>query len=354
MKTEISVGILAGGNSSRMGTDKALIRIGNERFIDRISDELGSFSEIIVSAGTCRTYEELGFKTVYDENVGIGPMEGIRQILRNADTEYVFICAADMPFIKKELVRYMLGYISSDHDCYVVADEDHIHPLCAIYKKSAIPVIEELISNGQYRLREIFARIPTKYITLDFTVFDRKIIRNINTREELADATKPYVFCVSGLSDTGKTGLIERLVNEFKDNKMTVGVIKHDPHDLFSDLTGSDTDRYKRAGAVASAIFSDRRYAAELSEKTDTDKLIRMMEKSENPPDVIIIEGMKDSKIPKIEVIRKSICDHGVCEKGSLICIAADHLSPNSSDVPVFDPEDAKGIFSCVMKYFEG
>lgn len=104
------------------------------------------------------------------------------------------------------------------------------------YTKSAIPVIEELISNGQYRLREIFARIPTKYIALDFTVFDRKIIRNINTREELADATKPYVFCVSGLSDTGKTGLIERLVNEFKDNKMTVGVIKHDPHDLFRIL----------------------------------------------------------------------------------------------------------------------
>ena len=353
MRHYLSVGILAGGKSSRMGTDKALIRIGNERIINRISKELGSFSEIIVSAGGNRAYEELGFRTVYDEHADIGPIEGIRQVLLSAKEEYVFICAADMPFISSKLVEYMAEYISSDYDCYVIADEDHIHPLCAIYKKSALPVIEELIAHKKYRLREIFSRIATKYISLDNTVFDKKTVRNINTREELGEAQKPLVFCVSGYSDSGKTGLIERLINEFIEDGMSVGVIKHDGHDVFSDLPGSDTDRFKGAGAKSTAVFSDNRYSYSCASKTDPEALIRMMSSSEDPPDVIIIEGLKDSAYPKVEVIRKEICDQSVCQKESLICIATDCISPQSVNVPVFAPDDAKGIFLCVKNYFE-
>ncbi|MBE5848038.1 MAG: molybdopterin-guanine dinucleotide biosynthesis protein B [Lachnospiraceae bacterium] len=353
MKRNISIGILAGGKSSRMGTDKALIRIGNERMISRIAKELGGFSETIVSAGRNRAYEDMGFHAVYDENAGIGPMEGIRQVLLHAGEEYVFICAADMPFIRKELVSYMAGYISSDYDCYVIADDAHIHPLCAIYKKSVLPVIEELIAAGKYRLREIFSRVATRYITLEQTVFDKKTVRNLNTREELREALRPLVFCVSGFSDSGKTGLIERLINEFINDGMSVGVIKHDGHDAFSDLPGSDSDRFRQAGAVKTAVFSDTRYCFHNAQKTDPDSLIRMMCASDAPPDVVIIEGMKDSSYPKVEVIRGAIYDQSVCSKESLICVATDCISPISMEVPVFDPEDAKGIFLCIKNYFE-
>ena len=352
MRHDLSVGILAGGKSSRMGTDKALIRIGNERIINRISKELGSFSEIIVSAGGNRAYEELGFRTVYDEHADIGPIEGIRQVLLSAKEEYVFICAADMPFISSKLVEYMAGYISSDYDCYVIADEDHIHPLCAIYKKSALPVIEELIAHKKYRLREIFSRIATKYISLDNTVFDKKTVRNINTREVLWEAQKPLVFCVSGYSDSGKTGLIERLINEFIEDGMSVGVIKHDGHDCFSDLPGSDTHRAAAAGAVCTAVFSDRRYLLSCNAHEDTEGLIRMMKSSGSPPDVIILAGLQDSRYPKVETVRQKICDHSVSPPDLLICLATDCISPQSVNVPVFDPDDARGIFLCVKDFF--
>ena len=351
MKYDISVGIVAGGKSSRMGEDKALIRIGNERFIDRISKELGGFSEVIVSAGQNRSYEDLGFVTVYDENVGIGPVEGIRRILMNAKEEYVFVCAVDMPFIKKELVEFMAGYITPDCDCYVIADEDHIHPLCAIYKKSVLPVIEELIGEKEYRLREIFSRVATKYIGLDHTVFDKKIIRNINTKEDLSEAVRPAIFCVSGYSDSGKTGLIERLINEFIGDGLSVGVIKHDGHDSFSDLPGSDTERYARAGAVGTAVFSDRRYSFTFSGKTDPDALIRRMNGADSPPDVVIIEGLKDSSYPKVEIVRKQIFDQSVCPPDSIICIATDCISPQSVNFPVFNVNDTQGIFSCIKEF---
>ena len=353
MRQDISVGILAGGSSSRMGEDKALIRIGNERIIDRISKELAGFSEIIVSAGQNRSYEKLGFITVCDENAGTGPMEGIRQVLKSAKEEYVFVCAADMPFIKKELVEHLSSYICSDFDCYVIADEDHIQPLCAIYKKSVLPVIEELISGKNYRLREIFSRVRTKYISLEHTVFDKKTVRNLNTRAELFEAKKPLVFCVSGYSDSGKTGLIERLINEFIEHEMSVGVIKHDGHDTFCDLPESDTDRYRKAGAESTAVFSDRRYSITFTEKVDPETLIRKMKESESPVDAIIIEGLKSSGYPKVEILRKEICGKSVSPPGSLICMAADFISPESVIVPVFDPDDARGIFLCIMDYFD-
>lgn len=179
-----SVGILAGGKSLRMGQDKALLSIGNERFIDRITGEFKDFHEVIISAAKPGMYDDLGLPVVLDENKGIGPIEGIRQVLLAAGKEYVFICAADMPFIKKELALYLAGYISADHDCYVTVHEDHTEPLCAIYSKRALPVIEELIKEGRYRIREIFHRLNARYIEPDPAVFDMKMLKNINTPDE--------------------------------------------------------------------------------------------------------------------------------------------------------------------------
>ncbi|MCR5775632.1 MAG: molybdopterin-guanine dinucleotide biosynthesis protein B [Lachnospiraceae bacterium] len=348
----VSVGILAGGESSRMGQDKALLRIGSERIIEKISKELSGFSEIMISACQKGAYEGLGYPVVYDDHRRIGPMEGIRQVLTAAREEYAFICAADMPFIKKELVEYISGYISSDYDCYVIADEDHIQPLCAVYSKNVLPVIEELISEGRYRLREIFARVRTKYISLEYTRFEKKTVRNINTREDYNEIRKPQVFCVSGYSNSGKTGLIVRLINEFIKDGQSVGVIKHDGHDVYADAPGSDTFRYSEGGAVCTAVYSDSRHTEYFSERICPEELVDRMGKMNDPPDVLIIEGLKRSAYPKIEVVRKAIRDKSECDAETLICIATDCISPRDVMCPVYGLDDSRGIFLCIKEFF--
>ena len=348
----ISVGILAGGESTRMGEDKALIRIGNERIIDRLTSELSPFHKILISAAKHGIYDDLGYPVVYDEHARTGPIEGIRRVLQEADTEYVFVCAADMPNIKKELVSYLAGYISSDYDCYVIADEDHIQPLCAIYSKAVLPVIEKLMEEGRYRLREILKRVRTRYISLEYTCFDSDTVRNINTRQDLLDMIKPIVFCVSGYSDSGKTGLIEKLINEFIAADMTVGVIKHDGHESIKDAPGCDTSRARDAGAICTAVYSDREYILHFGESTGAAELIEHMKGLKSPPDVIILEGLKTSYYPKIEVVRKKVCDRSVCEESTLICIASDCISPESVSCPVYGADDVKGIFLCLKEYF--
>lgn len=345
---KLCTGILAGGKSTRMGQNKALLQFNNQRFIDRISDELSSFSEVLISSAQKGIYEDTGFKVVYDEHTNIGPIEGIYQILKEAKEEYVFICAADMPLLKKELVSYMAEFISSDYDCFCLMDETRIHPLCAIYSKRMLGILEEMINKGQYRLMDLLERVKTKYIRLEMTCFDRKIVRNINTKDQYQRLVLPVVFCVSAVKDSGKTGLIIKLINEFIKEGYSVGVIKHDGHDYVMDHEGTDTYRFSEAGAVCSAIFSGARFS--INEKRSV-TLEQMMGKCQDV-DVLIIEGMKESAYPKIEVVRREISTKSICNPDSLICIATDVISQNEVKCPVFGLDDMEGIFLCLKKYF--
>lgn len=346
---KLSAGILAGGKSTRMGQNKALMTINEKRFIDRIADELGSFSQVLISAAQKGDYEDTGLPIVYDEHKDIGPIEGICQILRAAKEDYVFICAADMPFVTKELVSYMAEFISSDYDCYVMMDEQHIHPLCAIYSRKILDVIEKQIAEGgSYRLMNILNQVRTKYIKLEYTCFDKRVVKNINTRQEYQKLVLPVVFCVSAVKDSGKTGLIVKLINEFIEEGYSVGVIKHDGHDYVMDYPQTDTYRFTQAGAVYSAIFSDRQFTVNGAGSKDICEMISMVKDT----DVIIIEGMKNSEYPKIEIVRGAVSKEPVCNPKSLICIATDVVSRDNVSCPVYGLDDIGGIFSCVKKYF--
>lgn len=348
MSVKLSVGVLAGGKSTRMGQNKALLQLESKRFINRICDELSGFSQVLISAAVRGDYEDMGFQVVYDEHRDIGPMEGIYQILSHAEEDYVFICAADMPFIKKELVEYMAEFISSDYDCYCIVDEDHIHPLCAIYSKKILDVVRKNIDNGCYRIRNVLREIRTKYIKLSNTCFDNKIVRNINTREEYASLLLPIIFCVSGIKDSGKTGLIIKLINEFIHEDYSVAVVKHDGHEYIMDHEGTDTYRFREAGAVCSAIFSDTQYSINRKEKASPEKLIALC----GDADVIMLEGLKESAYPKVEVVRRAQSEVPVCDVDSLICIATDVVSQDDVKCPVFDIDDINGIFLCIKKFF--
>nr|MCR5108395.1 molybdopterin-guanine dinucleotide biosynthesis protein B [Lachnospiraceae bacterium] len=332
---EISAGILSGGRSTRMGKNKALIRINNERMIDTLYREFSSFARVIISSNEKGIYEDIGPDIVYDENRDIGPIEGIRRILCESETEFVFICAADMPFVTADMARYLAGYISSDHDCYVFYGEDHIEPLCAIYSKAVLPVIEELIASGRYRLKDILDRVRTKYVSLEYTCFDKRAVKNINTREELINICKPFVFCVSGYSDSGKTGLIVKLINEFIDNGYKVSVLKHDGCDKFRDEPGSDTDMYTKAGALCSAIYSDSGYMMHVRGRRESDELLSITGRIDPSPDYVIIEGLKDSSYPKIEIPDKDHPPGFIKNRETVICTVTD-TDPRNADKPLF------------------
>lgn len=349
---QMTIGILAGGNSTRMGKNKALLDYQGKTFLERIRDELCDLGEVLISAADKGIYEKYGCRVLYDEQTSFGPLAGIYQLLKAAKTEYVFVCAVDMPFLKKELVSYMQNYLSSDYDCYCIVDEEHTHPLCAIYSKRMLPLIEELIAEDKHRLIALLDRAATKYIPLEMTCFDKKVVQNINTKEEYLQLCFPIVFCVSAVKNSGKTGLIERLMDEFIRDGYRVGVIKHDGHEFEIDHEGTDSYRFTKRGAGCSIIFSKKQYAILGQKEKTIEELIAFM-REENDIDVIIIEGMKKSPYPKIEVVRGEISSACVCRPETLLCVATDIVTKEQVPCPVFALEDTAQIYACIKQYFQ-
>ena len=378
--------ILAGGRSSRMGRDKALLELNEQKFIDHLVQELSGCCKVMISAAHQDDYAGYGVPVIADETKDIGPIEGIRQALRSSVSEYVFVCAVDTPFVRKEMVQYLAEFISSDYDAFVFREGDRIHPHIGIYSRAALPVIEEMIGEKQYRLTKLLSRIRTKYVDIGTSCFDRKALRNINTPEDYlailsqdapadssatrsmdapadpsagrcmdapADSSvgrRPLVFCVSGVKNSGKTHLVERLIHSFTEKGMSVGVIKHDGHSFECDVPGTDSDRFYRAGAMATAVFSASQSFIRLRREAGVEELIRQMENA----DVVIIEGLKYSSLPKVEVIRKEVSDRSICDSRTLLCIASDAALSEEMPCPVFDLDDTEGIVKCIMNTCHG
>ncbi len=333
------------GRSTRMGRNKALLVYNRQTFIEHLAQELSWCEEVFVSTALKTEDSRYGLSVVTDEHQDIGPIEGIRQSLRHAGTDYVLICAVDMPFVRKEMVKYLMEFISSDYDAYVFRDKDKVHPLFGIYSKAVLPAVENLIEEGRYRLTELLSCVRTKYVEIGTSCFGRETLRNINTPEDYRAILRPVLFCVSGVKNSGKTTLVEKMIRALHARDMSVGVIKHDGHSFECDVEGTDSERFYRAGAAATAVYSDSQTFVRVRRMLPIEELIRQM----GDVDAVIIEGMKYSSFPKVEVIRKGICEQSVCDSDTLLCVASDLPLTGSVSCPVFDLNDTEGILDHIL-----
>ena len=192
-KEPISAGIVAGGKSSRMKRDKAFLEWEGGSMIKHIAKELSSFSEVLISCSDRDKYADLSLPLIVDENEDTGPLEGIRALLCAARCDKVFVCAVDMPFITKEVVWFLLDKMGPDTDCILAKTSDTIEPLCAIYKKSVLPAIEEMTGKGQHRIRDLFDNVKVQYADLAEGGFSSDVVLNLNTWPEYCKA-KEKVF----------------------------------------------------------------------------------------------------------------------------------------------------------------
>ena len=348
MKMELSIGILAGGNSRRMGQNKALLTLGGRTLLERLLSEFKDFDDVIVSAQYEGEYTFPGCFYVADTLHDKGPLEGICRILEVAQYEQVFLCAVDMPFVTQELAQYLAQFISSDYDCICIRDEHHLHPLCAVYSRSVLPVARRLLTEDTLRLRSLLDAVRTKTVTLEYTRFSPEMLCNLNTYEAYLAASRPWVFCVSGIKNSGKTTLIEKLVRACSAKGLRVAVIKHDGHDFAIDYAGTDTFRFTQSGAVYSGIFSKTQCALTARGHFEERDLMAFAADA----DILILEGLKDSDYPKIEVVRAEVSD-GNCCKAPLICTAT-NLPDLWQREDCVDLNDINAIFQRIHTYFTG
>lgn len=153
--------ILAGGHSSRMGENKALLKIQGKTVIERIADSLASYtSQVIVVANKQDEYRFLGLPLVSDKWIEKGPLAGIQAGLSASSTQKNLIVACDMPFLSVNLGRILLEELNS-RQAAVPEMEGRLHPLFAAYRKDAKEAAEQALMNNQLRIREFLNEIDT-------------------------------------------------------------------------------------------------------------------------------------------------------------------------------------------------
>lgn len=156
--------ILAGGKSSRMGKNKALLPMEGKPNIELIKDHLAPFfSDIIVVTNDFEAYEFLKVPMVKDEYIGKGPLAGIHTGLKNSNTETNFFVACDMPFVSGELAKY-LAQLCDHYEGVVPRINGTLHPLFSVFKKSILPKVERCLQEDRLKIRDLLEELQVLYV----------------------------------------------------------------------------------------------------------------------------------------------------------------------------------------------
>lgn len=179
--------ILAGGNSIRIGSDKSLLPLNGARLIDHVYSKMSEiFEEVIIATNSEDLYNEIPCKKVSDVYDGLGPLAGIHSGLKHASNDRVFVVACDMPFISSKVVRKICSRIGSGDVLLPFSNCGH-EPLHALYEKSCLPVIENVLDMGETRISSIFDKVRVNEISfqdLSNETLDEKSFLNINSPED--------------------------------------------------------------------------------------------------------------------------------------------------------------------------
>lgn len=180
--------ILAGGRSSRMGSDKALLELGGLTVLERLIRELETVaSRIVIAGGTKAVYERFGKEVVTDRYPGAGPLAGLHAGLESSTTRWNLAVACDTPFANRGLFRALLERAEAAEETAARVDRasgmaadapggfapteailartpERAHPLLAAYRRSVLPGLEARLREGRLKMTAWTETLCTEYI----------------------------------------------------------------------------------------------------------------------------------------------------------------------------------------------
>ena len=192
----LTVAILAGGNSRRMGQDKAIMPFRGEALLRRVLETLTCLAEeeIVIGPGS-QEYLSLDARIAPDLYPGRGSLGGLYTALFTASQVAVAIVACDMPFVSSELLAYQRDILFSENfDIVLPSSERGLEPLHAIYRRdTCLPIVREALAAGEQRLISWFQHVKVRILTPEeIKPFNPRgvVFVNVNTPDEFRQAEK--------------------------------------------------------------------------------------------------------------------------------------------------------------------
>ena len=189
--------ILAGGQSKRFdGQNKAFIRIGGKRIVDRLLDAYTRlFDQIVIVTNDPAAYMDVDALIVTDHYSVRSSLNGLHAGLFAADHEWAFFTACDTPFIKGPLIQCVLDKIERKADIIIPSTSAGYEPMCAVYKKTCLPAMVWQLEHDLFKIDGLFRKVRVKKVVeAGLRAVDPELISffNINTPEDLMQAETLY------------------------------------------------------------------------------------------------------------------------------------------------------------------
>ncbi len=165
-KKDITGIILAGGKSSRMGTNKALMQYRGLPFIQHIINTMKPLVDQILIVGKPEEYTDLKLRCVDDIFPESGPVGGIHAGLENSKSPYNLVLSCDIPLITEQILMELIENINENNDVVLIESNGQAHPLIAIYQKHCKDLFDDLLIRGENRLLSALDQLRVKTICL--------------------------------------------------------------------------------------------------------------------------------------------------------------------------------------------
>jgi molybdopterin-guanine dinucleotide biosynthesis protein A len=189
--TDFSAFVLAGGRSSRMGSDKAFLELEGRTLLARALELLQSLTLEVRIVGPANKFAAYG-TVIEDLYVGCGPLAGIHAALSASTTDLNLILAVDLPFVTKSLLGFILDQAhNSDAIVTLARIAGGFQPLCAVYRREFAPLAQSALERGKNKIDALFTSTTTRVLEepeLGRFAFTASMFENLNTPEDLRRA----------------------------------------------------------------------------------------------------------------------------------------------------------------------
>lgn len=178
----VSIAILAGGQSTRMGQDKAFLKVGDRRVIERVLSRVTPLSDdLFISTNSPQQYKQFGLRMVADVYPNKAALGGIYSAIHAARHHHVLVVACDMPFLNPELLRHLMKLAPTADVVAPLVAPPQPETMHAIYSKACLPAIKPRLLANKLRIIGFFDDVSVRYVERDeVEQFDPNLYSFIN------------------------------------------------------------------------------------------------------------------------------------------------------------------------------
>ena len=184
---DICAVILAGGKSSRMGSNKALLDFGGKPLIALLVDRIRPLTDqILISSNDTSCYKFLNIPVIPDHYQGHGPLAGLHAAMLWIDCTLYIAIACDLPNLQAPLLHKLIS-LAEGYDAAIPRTSDGLaHPLCAVYSRTCLPALEDSLLKGTNRVLTVLeSALSIRWVEPNEGQFKDTDLANINTPEDL-------------------------------------------------------------------------------------------------------------------------------------------------------------------------